>query len=102
MVFFACAEANYHDILPRNAAVPRAEAPAESGPYRSAAFILSSIAEPGQRSFSPSLLKGVSKVLRWAWRSSASGARYKRPVRTSPLAAALATMDWALILSLGS
>src|SRR5690242_7427465 len=43
--------------------------------YLSPALIFSNIADPGQSSFSPSVLNAFGKVSRWAWRSSASGAR---------------------------
>jgi hypothetical protein len=42
--------------------------------YRSPALIFSSAAEPGQSSFSPSVLSGASVVLRCACRSSGSSA----------------------------
>src|SRR5258706_12084404 len=63
--------------------------------YLRAAFIFSSIPAPGHSSFSPSLLNGVSTVLRWAWRSSELVSRYSRPVTTSPLAAWWATYSSA-------
>src|SRR5258706_5730151 len=70
--------------------------------YLRAAFIFSSIPAPGHRSFSPSLLNGVSTVLRWAWRSSELVSRYSRPVTTSPFAAWWATYSSACTRSVGS
>src|SRR5467141_3752007 len=70
--------------------------------YLRAAFIFSSIPAPGHSSFSPSLLNGVSTVLRWAWRSSEFVSRYSRPVTTSPFAAWWATYSSAWTRSVGS
>ncbi len=52
---------------------PRMIARQETVVHRKLALILSSAAEPGHSSFSPSALSGVSTVLRWPCRSSASG-----------------------------
>jgi hypothetical protein len=46
----------------------------EAAVHRRLALILSSAAEPGQSSRSPSVLSGASTVLRWPCRSSDSGA----------------------------
>ncbi len=56
---------------------------------RSDALIFSSAAEPGQSSFSPSVLSGASTVLSASCRSCGSSAMNSTPVTICPLAACL-------------
>src|SRR5882757_8352640 len=55
--------------------------------YRKPALIFSSAAEPGQSSFSESVLSGASTVLKWWCRSSGSSSTNRSPVTIWPMAA---------------
>jgi uncharacterized protein (DUF1499 family) len=59
---------------------------AEKRFQRNAALIASSVAEPGQSSRSPKVLKATAVVSRCACRSAASGSTYSNPVTISPRA----------------